>query len=114
MSIDNISSCIEACEQCVKECAQCRNACLEEERIEDLVRCIKLDGDCIALCDLTIRMLSAGSQFSEKICNLCAELCEACASECENHPEMRYCKKCAEVCRACAEECRAMVTEHIM
>jgi len=41
------------------------------------------------------------------ICGQCADICEACAVECDKF-DMDMCKQCAQVCRACASECRKM------
>ena len=51
--------------------------------------------------------MSRNSEFSNKICGQCADICEACAVECDKF-DMDMCKQCAQVCRACASECRKM------
>ena len=41
---------------------------------------------------------------------MCADMCEACAMECEKMGgKMEICKQCAEMCRMCAQECRNMM-----
>lgn len=39
---------------------------------------------------------------------VCAELCDACAAECEKHEHHEHCRICAESCRRCAEQCRQL------
>lgn len=73
-----------------------------------LARCIKLDRDCAAICLLAVEAMAGGSEFAKQICTLCAEICNACAAECEKHSHMEHCKKCAEACRKCAMECSSM------
>lgn len=51
---------------------------------------------------------SGGSEFAKQICNLCAEICNAGAVECEKHSQMEHCKKWAEVCRKFSVECSNM------
>jgi hypothetical protein len=53
--------------------------------------------------------MSGGSDFSGRICALCAEVCQACADECGRH-DVDHCQQCAEACRLCAAECRKMAT----
>ena len=96
---------IEVLSNCVAECSHCASACLEEQEVSKLSRCIKLDIDCAEICSLAISFVSRGSEHAEHVLNECAEICEACATECEKHSRMDHCRKCAEVCRSCAEVC---------
>lgn len=93
---------------CVGECNHCTIACLEEQDVKMLAKCIKMNIDCAEICQLAVSFLERGSEHSEHILKECAEICNACAEECEKHSHMEHCKKCAEVCRNCAEECRAI------
>ena len=103
-----LESCIAACTKCAVECKHCANECLNEQDIKMLAHCIRLDNDCAAICLLAIEAMADGSEFAKKICDLCAEICNACAVECEKHSHMDHCKKCAEACRKCAVECSNM------
>ena len=109
MSHQKFKTCIDACNACAAECGHCSTACLEEQDIKMLKRCIQLDRDCAAICLLAVDAMARGSEFVNKICALCAEICEACAAECEKHSHMEHCKNCADACRKCAEECRTML-----
>ena len=51
-------------------------------------------------------VMSGESDYSKKVCSLCAEVCEACAEECEKHMNTDHCRQCAEICHIYAEECR--------
>ena len=42
--------CIDACLACAVVCNQCAIACLNEEMVKQLTRCIQLDLECAALC----------------------------------------------------------------
>ncbi len=94
--------------ECAVACNHCATACLEEQNIQILARCIKLDLDCADICTLTATWLARGSQHAMHIMKECAEICRACADECEKHSDMEHCKECADACRRCAEECSAM------
>lgn len=102
------ASCIEACNQCAAACHHCSTACLQEPDAEKMVRCIALDMDCAAICQLAAGAMARGSEHAKDFCSLCASLCEACGDECAKHP-MDHCQECAAACRRCADECRRMM-----
>lgn len=72
-----------------------------------MARCIALDMDCAAICQLASAAMARGSEHVQAICALCADICDACADECGKH-SMDHCQSCAEACRRCAQECRRM------
>jgi hypothetical protein len=47
------------------------------------------------------------SEHANAVCQLCADICNACAEECNKH-NVDHCKRCASICRACAQECAVM------
>ena len=100
-------SAIEACNACAVECEHCASACLGEQEVQRLARCIALDLDCAAICRLSAEVMSRDGELSARLCELCAAACEACAAECEKHL-MDHCRQCAAACRSCAAECRKM------
>ena len=109
MSHEQNQGLIDALARCAAECSHCATACLDEQDVKMLARCIKLDMDCAEICKLGISYVSRGSEHAQHILNECAEICEACATECEKHSHMEHCKRCAEVCRECAEACHTSV-----
>lgn len=101
-------SLITALLNCATECHHCATACLDEQDVKMLSNCIKLDIDCAAICSLTAGFMARGSAHANHILAECAEICNACAEECEKHLHMQHCKDCAEACRKCAEACTQM------
>lgn len=97
---------IELCYECAESCDADANDDLEEKDLKKMVHCIKLDADCAEICIMTARYMSRDSVLSEAACAMCAEVCDACAEECERHKNMEHCMKTASVCRAAAKECR--------
>lgn len=97
--VDTLLACAMACEFCAA-------SCLHEDDVKMMARCIELDRDCADICMLAAEMLTRDSMHAHKLLALCAEICEACAAECEKHAH-DHCKACAEACRKCAEACRA-------
>jgi hypothetical protein len=98
---------LDALNNCAAECNHCTAACLEEQDVAMLTKCIKLDIDCAAICTLTASLIARGSEHGQHLLKECAEVCNACADECEKHSHMAHCKECAEACRSCAEACAA-------
>ena len=99
---------IDALNNCATECGHCAMACLDEDDVKMMVKCIKLNIDCAEVCRLTASLLSRGSEHGHHLAKECTEVCDACAEECEKHAHSQHCRECAEVCRHCAEECRNM------
>lgn len=104
--------CIDACQECAFVCNQCATGCLLENNVQELAKCIQLNFECAAICRSAAEIMSLGSTFSERICEICADICSACASECEKH-EIEHCLDCADVCRECAETCITMVSTEV-
>ena len=107
MSHEKYAACIDACYDCAKECDHCATACLKEDDVKMMAKCIETDMYCADICRTAATFMARGDMFSSEICGLCAEICDACAEECEKH-EADHCKRCAEACRRCADECRKM------
>lgn len=101
---------MDALNDCAAECNHCAAACLDEQDVKMLSRCIKLDIDCAEICSLTAAFIARDSEHAEHLVKECGDICNACAEECEKHAEMgmEHCKTCAEACRVCAEECSKM------
>lgn len=98
ISIDASNECFEACEICAVKC-------LREENVKALAKCVEICITCYHACAAASLIMSAESEYTKKLLGLVAEVCEACAEECEKHQHMEHCRLCAESCRKCAEEC---------
>lgn len=91
---------------CITECNHCATACLKEDDVKMLTRCIQLDLDCAAICNLAVNLISRDSEHAGLVIEECISICNACADECEKHRKMEHCKRCADICRKCADACR--------
>ena len=107
MSEEIDQACIDACNACANACDHCAASCLNEPDVNMMAGCIALDIDCAALCRLAAGYMARDSPFAKHLCELCAEVCEACGNECGQH-DMAHCQQCAQACNACATECRRM------
>ena len=98
-------SLLQILSECVDACEHCATACLQEDNVQMMARCILLDRDCADVCALTYRFVARGSEHAQHLMRECAEICHACVEECAKH-EADHCQACAEVCRRCADACR--------
>ena len=109
MTPQDYASCIDACAKCALTCHQCAAACLREDEVKPMARCILLDMDCAAICELAAAAMARDSENASTFCEQCAAICDACGAECARHG-MAHCQACADACRACASACREMAT----
>ena len=113
MNNTKYKACIIACSECATACVSCNIASLNEADVKMLSRCIRLTQACADICLEAVKSMAGNSEFSKQICKLCAEICTACAIECQKHAHMQHCKECEEACRACAETCSSMTNAYL-
>lgn len=99
---------IDALNDCAVACNACASACLDEQDVKMLAKCIKIDLDCAVICSLAVTLLARNSVHGKHVMNECEEVCNLCADECEKHAKMgmEHCKECAAACRKCAAACK--------
>jgi len=107
----SLVECIERCFSCAQSCTACADACLSEDMLDKLRRCVRLDLDCADICMATGAIASRRTETSEQVLlrllEICANVCQLCAEECEEHASQHaHCKICAAECRLCEESCR--------
>lgn len=95
---------------CQQACNHCFYSCLEEDHVEMMAECIRLDRECADICGLTIDFIQRESNVLPEILEACIKSCEACADECEKH-DHEHCQQCAKACRECAEACRTYANQ---
>lgn len=98
---------INALNACAAACNQCATACLDENDLGMLVRCIRTDLDCAAICTVVAGYAARESDYTGSLAAECAGICMDCAEECDKHAHMDHCRYCAEACRTCADACKA-------
>jgi hypothetical protein len=75
--------------------------------VHRLVRCIRLNLDCAAVCGATGAVMSRQTAFDPALARALLEACDRCAAECERHAgHHEHCRVCAEACRRCETACR--------
>ena len=97
---------IDALFDCVAKCNYCADACLDEQDIKMMVKCIRLDRICAETCAATAKILTvdASKKDVKALVDFCEEICRKCGEECAKH-ETQHCKDCAEACKRCVEAC---------
>ncbi len=103
----------EDLKSCIEICGSCRDICLNMAT----THCLELGGkhvepghlrlmlDCVDICATAVNFMLRNSPRHKLTCGVCAEVCKACADDCERIGNM---ETCAEACRRCAEHCRKM------
>lgn len=101
--------------RCIRNCFTAHRACLETLHHMLSQKSTRFQGKEIALlqlcadtCELSAKMMIADVSFHHQSCELCFQICDACAVECESYPEDREMQRCADLLRQCAESCRGM------
>ncbi|WAS91497.1 four-helix bundle copper-binding protein [Nannocystis punicea] len=105
--VQQFQACIDACLVCAKTCETCGSACLAEASVAEMARCIRMNQDCAGVCFTAASLMSRCSEYAQSMCQLCADVCEACGAECAKY-SMTHCQQCAQACKSCAQECRKM------
>ncbi len=105
---------VDALLQCAQACTACADACLSEEMVADLRKCIRTDLDCADICVAAANVLSRHTAYDANITRAvvqaCVTACKSCGDECETHAKMHeHCRICAEACRACEKACTELL-----
>jgi hypothetical protein len=75
-------SCIDASNACAVACDFCAASCLKENDVTMMARCIALNMDCAQICRMAASCMARGSEFASVLCQMCADICDACGDEC--------------------------------
>ncbi len=109
-----IARVVDALVACSQACTACADACLAEESVAELRRCIRTDLDCADVCAATARVLSRQTAYDAEVTRTlveaCVQACATCGAECAGHADHHeHCRICAEACRACEQACRELL-----
>ena len=102
---DDERECIQNCYTAATAAENCADQCAGEG--EEMARCLRLCRDVADATTLHARFMARSSDYSGQLAELCAQACEDCADECEQH-DHDHCQICADALRQCAESCRNM------
>ncbi|MBX2989384.1 MAG: four-helix bundle copper-binding protein [Bdellovibrionaceae bacterium] len=110
----------EEAQECIRNCLACHQICeqlmfhsLEKKGEHADADHIRLLHDCAEICAITANFLMRDSTFHHRACEVCAEICRACAEDCEDFEEEdEALETCAAACRTCAQSCERMSSQH--
>jgi hypothetical protein len=110
----HLAAAVDALIACSQACTACADACLSEDTVAELTKCIRTNLDCADICAVTARVLSRHTGYDANISRVlleaCATACRACGDECAGHGEHHeHCRICADACRACEQACRELL-----
>lgn len=109
---DDMQMCIQNCTLCAQTCEQVIQHCLSKGGMHAEQAHIRLLQDCMDSCLMSAKFMVRGSEFHSQFCGTCAQVCHACARDCERMSDDEMMKMCADVCRRCAESCQKMAAAH--
>lgn len=102
----SMQSCIDDCDRCHQVCLQtAMNYCLNTGGKHVEAEHFRLMMNCAEICQLSANFMLSNSHFHNRTCAVCAEICEACATDCRKIGDM---DDCVEACMKCADSCRQM------
>lgn len=108
-----LASAIDACMECSQACTACADACLSEDMVAELKKCIRTNLDCADICEITARMLSRHTEYDANMTRAqlqaCIQACTSCADECSKHSQHEHCNVCAQASRRCQQACENLI-----
>lgn len=95
---------MKALADCAATCMSCADACLAEEKVAEMRRCISTDIACGAVCHTTLGILQMQTERCMDITKAQIQAAltavKSCAAECEKHATRHaHCRLCAQACR---------------
>jgi len=102
-------------QRCIEECERCHDLCLTA-----IAHCLRRGGrhaepshittllDCVEMCATSVDFMLRESARHRRTCELCAEVCDACAKSCAGFHDDDEMRRCEAECHRCAELCREM------
>jgi hypothetical protein len=116
MDRDALARAIDAAVTCEQTCTACADACLSEDDVASLTRCIRDDLDCADVCQTTSRVLSRHTAYDARltrsVLQACVQACNTCADSCAEHRDHHaHCATCEDACRACERACTTLLDQ---
>ena len=108
MSLTLMQRCIEECERCHDLCVQAIAHCLRKGGRHAEPGHITTLLDCAGMCSTSVDFMLRESARHRRACELCAEVCDACAKSCGEFHDDDEMRRCEAECHRCAELCREM------
>ena len=99
--------CIELCLRTHQECSESFQYCLQTGGDHIDPHHLKLMQSSIEICYTSARFMMLQSPYHQVMCEICAQICTACAKSCEElHDDALA--ECIALCVSCADSCQKM------
>src|SRR5690625_2557236 len=111
---DLLARVVDTLVACSQACTACADACLSEDMVAELRKCIRTHLDCADICDTPARVLYGPTGYdanlTRALLQACVQACRSCGDECAAHAgHHEHCRVCAEACRACEQACTELL-----
>lgn len=109
----DMAKCIQDCLDCHSSCLNTVSYCLQKGGHHAEPSHLKILMDCAQICQTAADFMLRGSELHREVCDVCADVNERCADDCERHSDGgkdAQMQSCAEVCRRCLQSCRQMAS----
>ncbi|MFC3110586.1 four-helix bundle copper-binding protein [Undibacterium arcticum] len=104
-------SCLTHSLACHRRCTETAAHVLHGANVHSEAKHLVALLDCAQMCMVHADFMMRRSPHHVHLAKESAEICDACAALCEQHPEPDgEMARCAEACRSCAQSCREMRT----
>jgi len=108
MSSTDMQHAIHECEKCHDVCLQMVAYCLRKGGRHAEPAHITTLLDCVDMCATSANFMLRDSPRHRRTCEVCAEVCDACAKSCATFHDDDEMRRCEAECHRCAESCREM------
>src|SRR5260370_39084122 len=101
---EKVEEAVGVVSDCAQTCEACAQRCMNDPSMLD---CARICLDCATVCDALTVLLARESSSYPLLSGVCADICDACATEGEK-VDVYHSRTCAQACRRCAEACRSL------
>jgi hypothetical protein len=100
-AVQHALDCHRVCTETVQHCLTAGGAHAAPDHIRLLL-------DCAQICATSADFMTRDSSLHNRVCGVCADVCDACAASCRSVSDDAMMRACIEACERCAASCRAM------
>lgn len=105
---EEMKLCIELCQNTYQTCEKVMSYCLEKGGEYAEPTQIQLMMACADMCKTAAHLMLWNSNYHNRLCGICAQLCDACAHACKRFTDDEIMQNCSRLCQICADTCKKM------
>lgn len=96
---------VQDANHCASICLATAQHCLQQGGNHADPKHINMLTDCAQICQTLAHFASRDSTHTGSVAKVCADICQACAKNCDSFKDDAQMQQCATACRTCAETC---------